>query len=61
MAPTSYDGDQDIFNALDAGVRGYLLKETVHTEILQAIRLVHSGQKMTPRDGPTDAGGRGRA
>jgi len=27
LALTSYDGDQDIYRALDAGVRGYLLKE----------------------------------
>ncbi len=30
---TSYDGDQDIYRALGAGVRGYLLKETVHGEL----------------------------
>src|SRR5512146_23548 len=38
IALTSYDGDQDIFRALEAGVRGYLLKEMVHTEVLHAIR-----------------------
>src|SRR6185295_9580264 len=27
IALTSYEGDQDIYRALDAGVRGYLLKE----------------------------------
>src|SRR5438477_12820007 len=30
IALTSYDGDQDIYRALEAGVRGYLLKETAH-------------------------------
>src|SRR5580704_7784919 len=38
IALTSYDGDQDIYRALEAGVRGYLLKEMVHTEVVRAIR-----------------------
>lgn len=46
IALTSYDGDQDIYSALEAGVRGYLLKESVHTEVLNAIRKVHAGQEM---------------
>src|SRR5581483_3675119 len=45
---TSYDGDQDIYRALEAGVRGYLLKETVHTEIVRAIRTVHGGKRFIP-------------
>jgi DNA-binding NarL/FixJ family response regulator len=48
IALTSYDGDHDIYQALDAGVRGYLLKETVHTEVLSAIRLIHSGRRLMP-------------
>ena len=48
IALTSYDGDQDIFRALDAGVRGYILKEMVHTEILGAIRAVHAGHRLMP-------------
>ena len=46
IALTSYDGDQDVLRALEAGVRGYLLKEVVHTEIIQAIRKVHAGLKL---------------
>ncbi|QDU27091.1 Response regulator protein VraR [Anatilimnocola aggregata] len=46
VALTSYDGDQDIFRALEAGVRGYLLKEMVHTVVLSAIRKVFAGQKL---------------
>ncbi|WP_425616942.1 response regulator [Anatilimnocola sp. NA78] len=46
VALTSYDGDQDIFRALEAGVRGYLLKEMVHTEVLTAIRKVFAGHKL---------------
>jgi DNA-binding NarL/FixJ family response regulator len=48
IALTSYDGDQDIYQALEAGVRGYLLKEMVHTEVLRAIRTVHSGKRLMP-------------
>ena len=50
IALTSYDGDQDIQRALQAGVRGYLLKEMVHTEVLKAIRAVHAGQKLMPAE-----------
>jgi len=50
IALTSYDGDQDIYRALEAGVRGYLLKEMVHTEVLRAIRTVHSGKRLMPAE-----------
>lgn len=45
---TSYDGDQDIYRALEAGVRGYLLKEMVHTEVIRAIQIVYSGKRFIP-------------
>lgn len=48
IALTSYDGDQDIYRALEAGVRGYLLKEMVHTEIVKAIQIVHNGKRYIP-------------
>jgi len=50
IALTSYDGDQDIFRALDAGIRGYLLKEMVHTEVLRAIRTVAAGKRLVPNE-----------
>lgn len=50
IALTSYDGDQDIYRALEAGVRGYLLKEMVHTDVLRAIRTVHSGKRLMPTE-----------
>ncbi len=50
IALTSYDGDQDIYRALEAGVRGYLLKEMVHTEIVRAIRVVFSGKRFIPSE-----------
>lgn len=48
IALTSYDGDQDIYRSLEAGVRGYILKEMVHTEVVRAIRIVHSGKRFIP-------------
>lgn len=48
IALTSFDGDQEIYRALEAGVRGYLLKEMVHTEVVRAIRLVHAGKRLMP-------------
>jgi DNA-binding NarL/FixJ family response regulator len=50
IALTSYDGDQDVYRALEAGVRGYLLKETVHTDVLHAIRIVQAGKRFMPPD-----------
>jgi len=50
IALTSYEGDQDIYRALDAGVRGYLLKEAVHSDVLRAIRTVHAGKRLMPAE-----------
>lgn len=48
IALTSFEGDQDIYRALDAGARGYLLKEAIHAEVLRAIRTVHAGKRLLP-------------
>jgi len=50
IALTSFDGDQDVYRALEAGVRGYILKESVHSDVLNAIRVVQSGRKLMPQD-----------
>lgn len=50
IALTSYGGDQDIYRALDAGVRGYLLKEMVYSEVIRAIQVVHSGKRFIPQE-----------
>ena len=50
IALTSYAGDQDIYRALEAGVRAYLLKEMAHSEIVRAIRTVHSGKRLMQGD-----------
>ncbi len=42
---TTYDGDEDIYNGIQAGAKGYLLKDTEPEEILCAIRTVANGKK----------------
>jgi two-component system NarL family response regulator len=42
---TTYDGDEDIYRGLRAGAQGYLLKDAKPNELLNAIRMVHSGQQ----------------
>jgi DNA-binding NarL/FixJ family response regulator len=42
---TTYKGDVQILRALKAGARGYLLKNTIHSELLNTIRAVHAGKK----------------
>jgi DNA-binding NarL/FixJ family response regulator len=37
-----------VLRALKAGARGYLLKGLLRKELLETIRLVHSGQKRIP-------------
>lgn len=45
---TTYDTDEDIYRGLQAGARGYLLKDTTSEELLHAIRVVHQGQRYLP-------------
>ncbi len=45
---TTYDGDEDIYRGLQAGAKGYLLKDASCDEILDAIRIVHQGQRYLP-------------
>ena len=46
---TTYTGDVQVVRALKAGAQGYLIKNLLHKELLDAIRKVHSGKKiLTP-------------
>jgi two-component system NarL family response regulator len=45
---TTFDGDEDIYRALQAGARGYLLKGMLGDELLDAIRAVHAGKTRIP-------------
>jgi len=48
LALTTYDGDCDIYRALDAGACGYLIKDMMGRELVQAIRLAASGKRVIP-------------
>ena len=45
---TTYDGDEDIYRALQAGARGYLLKDMSGDDLMDAIRTVHAGRSRIP-------------
>jgi DNA-binding NarL/FixJ family response regulator len=42
---TTYAGDVQILRALKAGAQAYLLKNTLHKELIETIRAVHAGKK----------------
>jgi len=42
---TTYAGDVQAMRALQAGARAYLLKNSLHKELLDTIRAVHAGRK----------------
>jgi two-component system NarL family response regulator len=42
---TMYDGDEDIYRALQAGAVTYLLKDTASDELIRVVRDVHSGKR----------------
>ena len=48
IALTTYEGDADIHRALQAGARGYLLKDALRNHIADAIRSVHRGGRVVP-------------
>ena len=45
---TTFEGDVEIQRALQAGARGYLLKNMPPSELLDVIRQVHAGKKRIP-------------
>ena len=45
---TTFSGDAHILRALKAGARGYLLKDLLRKELLEAIRTVQAGRKRIP-------------
>jgi DNA-binding NarL/FixJ family response regulator len=47
---TTYDGDEEIYQALRAGALGYLLKGVPREELASAIRAVHGGSyRISPQ------------
>jgi DNA-binding NarL/FixJ family response regulator len=50
MILSMHAGSQHVFHALEAGVRGYLLKESASREVIEAVRIVQSGRRyLSPR------------
>jgi DNA-binding NarL/FixJ family response regulator len=47
---TTYSGDVQAVRALKAGAVGYLLKNSLRVELMDAIRDVHRGQRRVQRD-----------
>ena len=45
---TTYDGDENIHRALEAGARGYLVKDMLVGEMTKVIRAVSQGRKGVP-------------
>jgi two-component system NarL family response regulator len=48
IALTSYDGEEDIRRAIEAGVQGFLTKDVLHDELIKTIRAVNSGRSHIP-------------
>ena len=48
VALTSYEGDADIYRALNAGAYGYLLKDMLGTELVGAVRAAAAGKRVIP-------------
>jgi len=45
---TTYDDDEDVHRAFQAGAKAYLLKDTPRDELLNSLRAVHNGQTVLP-------------
>jgi len=45
---TAFDGDEDIFRAMEAGAQGYVLKNSTGEHLIPAIRAVAAGQRWIP-------------
>ena len=45
---TTFDADEDIYRALRAGAKGYLLKDVFPAEMMECIRAVHRGESYLP-------------
>ena len=43
---TTYDSDEYIFHAIEAGAKGYLLNDATREELFRAVRAVHGGESL---------------
>jgi DNA-binding NarL/FixJ family response regulator len=46
---TTYEGHEDIHQALQAGAQGYLIKGMPHESLIKALYRVHSGHRFLPQ------------
>ena len=49
VALTTYEGDEDIHQALEAGAQGYLIKGMPHDALVKALYRVHAGHRFLPQ------------
>jgi len=47
---TTFEGDVDIRRSLEAGARGYMLKNMPPKDLVEVIRQVHAGKKRIPAE-----------
>src|SRR5882724_11841238 len=52
---TTYTGDVQVLRAMKAGARAYLLKNSLHKELLEMIRSVHAGKKALSSEAPCNS------
>jgi two-component system NarL family response regulator len=45
---TTFEGDEHVYRAMQAGARGYILKTSPRAELLEAIRAVARGERYLP-------------
>ncbi len=45
---TTYDTDEDIYRGLQAGARGYILKDADFEDLIDAVRTVYSNKRYLP-------------
>jgi len=45
---TTFDGDEDVYRAMQGGAKGYLLKDVPREALLDCIRRVHVGETCLP-------------
>jgi len=45
---TTYEGDEDVYQALAAGALGYIIKGMSHETLVDALRRAHAGNRFLP-------------
>ncbi|HEX2011016.1 MAG TPA: response regulator transcription factor [Roseateles sp.] len=53
---TTYKGDAQARRAFEAGASGYLLKNSIRRELIEAIRQVHAGRRHVPMEVAAELG-----